>query len=249
MGLTELLIFIGALLGGYVSGLTGFGTGLTALPIFLFVVQPVVAGPIVIICALVAQIQTLPSVWRFIPWKKALPFLISAFLGVPIGTLALSQVSSDNFRLGIGVVLVIYSSFMLLRGKFGDKIVVNGNRISDALVGLGGGFLGGVAGLSGVLPTLWISLRNWGKDTKRGFFQGFNLVVLFVSLVFMQQSGYVTSDVAKLLIAALPGTLLGAVLGRYTYSRLSDARFDLLVLVVFLLSGLAMILLWGLVRL
>jgi len=32
MGVTEILILTGGFVGGYVSGLTGFGTGLTALP-------------------------------------------------------------------------------------------------------------------------------------------------------------------------------------------------------------------------
>jgi hypothetical protein len=34
----------------------------------------------------------------------------------------------------------------------------------DALVGFAGGILGGLAGLSGPLPTLWASVRGRGKD-------------------------------------------------------------------------------------
>src|SRR6266487_3872163 len=38
-------------------------------------------------------------------------------------------------------------------------------------IGFAGGILGGLAGLSGVLPTLWASVRGWGKDERRGVFQ------------------------------------------------------------------------------
>ncbi len=38
--LTYLLIFVGALAGGFVSGLAGFGTGLMALGIWLYVLPP-----------------------------------------------------------------------------------------------------------------------------------------------------------------------------------------------------------------
>lgn len=66
MEVTEILVLIGAFAGGYVSGLTGFGTGLTALPFWLNVVNPVVAAPLVVICSIVAQIQTLPAIWHAI---------------------------------------------------------------------------------------------------------------------------------------------------------------------------------------
>ena len=44
--------------------------------------------------------------------------------------------------------------------------------------GFGGGALGGVAGLSGPLPTIWCGLRGWSADTQRGVYQPFNLAIL-----------------------------------------------------------------------
>ena len=49
-----------------------------------------------------------------------------------------------------------------------------GGRLADAAVGFAGGILGGLAGLSGPLPTLWASMRGWSKDQRRGVFQIFN---------------------------------------------------------------------------
>ena len=58
------LLFFGALAGGFVSGLAGFGTALMALGIWLYVLPPSVAVPLVLICSVVAQTSTLPSIWR-----------------------------------------------------------------------------------------------------------------------------------------------------------------------------------------
>ena len=55
---STLLITGGALAGGLVSGLTGFGTGLTALPIWLLALPPALASPLVIICSVTSQLQT-----------------------------------------------------------------------------------------------------------------------------------------------------------------------------------------------
>jgi uncharacterized membrane protein YfcA len=53
--------------------------------------------------------------------------------------------------------------------------------------------------------------------------------------------GFITFEVARLALVALPGTLLGAWLGRKTYNRLGDNRFDQVVLVLLLLSGVSII--------
>lgn len=57
------VLFFGALAGGFVSGLAGFGTALLALGVWLYVVPPAVAVPLVLICSVVAQTSTLPSFW------------------------------------------------------------------------------------------------------------------------------------------------------------------------------------------
>ena len=46
-----MLLFVGALAGGFVSGLAGFGTALMALGIWLYVLPPAVAVPLVLICS------------------------------------------------------------------------------------------------------------------------------------------------------------------------------------------------------
>ena len=109
------------------------------------------------------------------------------------------------------------------------------------VIGAGGGILGGLAGLSGALPTIWASLRGWGRDTKRGVFQSFNLSILLLALVSQAIGGFIGAEVGKFLLIALPGTLLGAWLGRKTYNRLGDNRFNQVVLVLLLLSGISMI--------
>lgn len=231
----EAVVLGGALLGGLVSGLTGFGTGLVALPVWLQVLPPQQAAPLVVICSVVAQLQTLPAIWHALDWRRMAPFLAGGALGVPLGVACLPHVALGPFKLGLGVVLVLLCSALLL-GKWLPRIQHAG-RGADALVGLGGGFLGGLAGLSGPLPTLWASLRPWGKDERRAVFQGFNFSVLLFALVAQAASGVVTASVGWLVLAALPGTVLGAWVGRRLYGRLDAERFNRLVQAVLLAAG------------
>ena len=63
------LLCLGALGGGFVSGLAGFGTGLVALGIWLYVLPPSLAVPLVIICSIVGQSSTLPAFLHVIDFK------------------------------------------------------------------------------------------------------------------------------------------------------------------------------------
>lgn len=236
---SALVVVGGAFAGGFVSGLAGFGTGLTALGIWLYVLEPAAAATLVLLCSVVSQAQTISTVWHAINPRRVWPMLVTGLLGVPAGGSVLAYLDPNAFRLGLGILLLAYSSFMLL-GRFQPRIAWGG-RAADAAVGLAGGVLGGLAGLSGALPTIWATLRGWTKDERRGVFQAYNLTVLSGALGWHAASGLLTAEVVRLAIIALPGTVIGAWLGARTYRRLSDRRFHNLVLALLGASGLTLV--------
>ena len=243
MGFTEVMVLCGAFAGGFVSGLTGFGTGLSALPLWLLVLAPTRAAPLVVVCSVVAQLTTLPAIWRHIEWRVTAPFLLGALLGVPLGTWLLGHLPTMALREGFGWFLVAYASLMLVLRRLPE--FRTGGRIADTGIGLGGGVLGGLAGLSGALPTIWAILRGWGKQRQRGMFQAFNTVILGFALVTQGFGGYLDAELGRLLWYALPGTLAGAWCGRRIYARLGDRRFNQVVLGVLLFGGIATVSLAG----
>jgi uncharacterized protein len=236
------LIFVGALAGGTVNGLTGLGTALTALPVWLQAVEPIVAAQLGSACSVLGHLRTFPTIWNAMDWRRLAPMLAAGLVGVPIGTLILPHVSLGVFKLGVGLVLAAHCSFMLLAaGRVRIAAGARGDRWGELAVGFGGGLLGGLAALSGVLPTVWASLKDWRKDERRIFFQAFNFTVLTAVLVVSSVSGLVGPRSVVAFAVAAPGTLIGASLGLRIYRRLDDLRFDRVVLVVLLLSGLALV--------
>jgi hypothetical protein len=167
------LLLFGALAGGFVSGLAGFGTALMALGIWLYALPPSVAVPLVLICSIVAQTSTLPSIWRSIDFRLVWPFLIGGLAGVPLGTLLIAHADPRVFKLSIGVLLLVFPSALYFnRAPIAPRF---GGRGADGMVGFAGGILGGLAGLSGPPPILWANLRGWGKDERRGVFPDLQL--------------------------------------------------------------------------
>jgi uncharacterized membrane protein YfcA len=235
---TVLVVLGGALAGGLVAGLAGFGTGLIALGIWLHVLAPATASTLVAVCSVLSQVQTLRVIWHAVDRTHIWPMLVAGLLGVPIGTQLLAHIDPAAFQLSMAVLLLGFSGFMLL-GRF-QPTVHWGGRAADAGVGLLGGVLGGLSGLSGPLPIMWAALRGWNKDRRRGVIQVFNLTILLAAIVAHAASGLVNPAFIRLVLIALPGTLVGSWLGVQVYHRLSDRRFHDVVLALLAVSGLSL---------
>jgi uncharacterized membrane protein YfcA len=235
------LLFLGAFAGGFVTGLAGFGTALMALGIWLYVLPPSLAVPLVLICSVVAQSATLPKLWRSFDFRLVWPFIVGGLAGVPVGTVLIAHADPKMFKLGIGLFLLVFPTALYFNRR--PLAIRFGGKWADAGVGFAGGILGSLAGLSGPLPTLWASVRGWGKDERRGIFQTFNWTILFAALCLQVVTGLVDQKVLWLALVAVPGTLLGAFLGARVYHALSDRNFADVVLGLLIVSGIG--LLWS----
>jgi uncharacterized protein len=238
-GIVLAVLMAGALAGGFVSGLAGFGTALMALGIWLYVLPPSVAVSLVLICSIVAQTATMHSVWRSINFRLVWPFLVGGVAGVPLGTILVAYADPRLFKLSVGVMLLVFPTALYLQRK--PMALSIGGQAVDAGIGFLGGVLGGLAGLSGPVPILWASVRGWGKDERRGMFQIFNWTVLTAALCIQAGTGFITREIMWLTLIALPATIGGAWLGARTYHALSDGNFRDVVLGLLFLSGVALI--------
>jgi hypothetical protein len=232
-------LLAGALAGGFVNGLTGFGTGLTALPLWLQALEPVLAAQLVSAASIVGHVTAIPSLWAHVDWRRMAPLLIGGLMGVPVGTWLLPLVPVAAFKLAIGTVLIVYCTFMLIAA--GRVKLKAGGPAAEGVLGVAAGILGGMAGLSGALVTVWASLKGWPKEQRRMIFQTFNMTILAAMLVATVVQGLAGTRFLLALLLATPATLIGGRFGAWLYHRLDDRRFDRVVLVILLVSGLFLV--------
>jgi hypothetical protein len=234
-----LLLAGGAALAGLVQGLSGFAFAMVAMSVWVWGIEPRLAAVMAVSGALVGQVLAVFTVRRGLCLAAFLPFLAGALLGVPLGTWALPHLEPAAFKLTLGLFLVACCPAMLLVHRM--PRLQAGGRWADGAVGLLGGVMGGIGGFSGVLPSLWVTLRGWDKDLQRSVIQNFSLVALSATLASYVYSGLATPDMWPKLAIVVPALLLPALIGARIYHGLSPAAFRRVVLVLLTGAGVAMI--------
>ena len=233
------LVVAGAAAAGFVNGLTGTGYALAALGFWLHAMSPLTAGPLVAFCAVGGHLQSLPRIWKAERWPRLWPFLIAGLLGVPVGTLLLKHVQVQPLKLGVGLILIFYCSWMAFVRR--PPMVSGGGRLADAGIGLVGGVMGGMMSLSGPAPTVWVQLRGWTAADQRGVNQPFNMAILATALVSAGVAGLLDRTFWIWAAICLPTTLIAAHIGLKLYGRVNDTQFRWLVLALLSLSGATLI--------
>ena len=124
---------------------------------------PVVAASatavLIVAFGLIVQGMTVWKLRKAIKPTRLVPFLVGGAIGVPIGGEILHWASAASLRLGIGLVLVAFSSCSLVRPKLPSA--GKAGRLTDGGIGILNDALGGATGLAGVILTIWCSVRDW----------------------------------------------------------------------------------------
>jgi uncharacterized membrane protein YfcA len=230
------IVVVGALVAGFITGLAGFGTGLVASGLWFHALPAAMVPPLVALSSVAAQIVGLIAVRKAFDWPRTWPYLAGGAIGVPLGIGALAAASPFLLRTSVGAFLVVYAAYQLFQRRK-REIGAWGGRSADGIIGVGGGFLGGFAGLSGPLPLIWLQLRGGGGDSQRAVYQPFNLIVLTLASIGMAVSGQITMPMLWIAFLCLPATLIGAWIGARVYVGVSAQTFQRVVLCLLLVSG------------
>jgi hypothetical protein len=141
-------------------------------------------------------------------------------------------------RVGVGVLLVIYSLYSLLR----PKLKPIGSSVSiDVGIGALNGLLAGLTGLVGVVVTVWCQLRALPKDVQRTTFQPVMFASGCVTGISLSIAGAVTTETVKLYFLGLPVMLTGMWSGFRLYGKLNDETFRKIILLLLLVSGVMLV--------
>ncbi len=237
-GLVLGFFLLATLIGGFVSGFSGFAMGLVVSGVWLHIITPVETATLISGFGLLTQGYGIWQLRRALRWRNVWPLTLGSAIGIPIGVMLLTYINPAHLRFAVGALLVMYTTYGLARPALKPvKIGVP----TDIAIGLCNGVLGGMTGLGGVISTISCQLRGWPKDMQRAVFQP----VLFAAFVLISLSlataGALTEHTLRLYALGAPFLLTGLWAGFKLYGKIDDELFRKAVLVLLLLSGLSLI--------
>lgn len=232
------LFALAAFTGGFVSGFSGFAMGLVVSGVWLHIITPLQTATLIAGYGLLTQGYGIFKLRRTLDLQKAWPLVLGTIIGIPIGVSILAYVNPTYVRLGVGVLLVLYSVYSLTRPVFAPMKIGTG---ADIAIGVSNGMLGGLTGLGGVISTISCQWRGWPKDVQRAVFQPVLFIAFVVISISQAVAGSFTRDTLTLYAIGVPFMVAGLWIGFKLFGKINDETFRKTVLVLLLFAGLSLI--------
>lgn len=225
-----------------VSSIAGFAfSALCGAMLFHLLGKPVHIVEIMLMCSIGIQSLSVITLKNAINIKYLSRFLVGGAVGLPLGVYLLTHVSSALYMRCMGIFLIVYGIYMLVRRPF---VIGYAGFLGDCIAGFFGGVTGGFAAFPGAFVTIWCGLKGWSKDDQRGVYQPYILVMqvfglLLIAVVQSSHSHQHSMDVQAL--SYVPAALLGTWCGIAIFRRLTDLQFARSVNLLLIVSGVGLV--------
>ena len=161
-------------------------------------------------------------------------------IGVPIAVSLLQSTDTHLLRRGFGIIVALYAGLHAAPADTGRGRRGSG-RHWVALIGFGGGLVGGLTAMPGAIPTIWCDMRGMPKSEQRGLVQPFIAAMQLFALGAAARTHDLSSKVFVDLAVSLPALFAGSALGMMAFHRVNETVFRKTVLVLLLLSGISLV--------
>jgi uncharacterized protein len=217
------LLALAAFLAGLARGFSGFGAALIFVPLASALLEPRMAGPILLLIDAIFASYLVPAAWSKGNRREVSMMLVGAAAGVPLGTIVLKMADPVTLRWIITVLAALL--LLLLIGGWRYR----GRPHWTATLSVGGvsGLFSGIAQIGGPpVISYWLGTEDdMGKVRANVilFFMGGNIL----SFVSYWGAHLITGPVLSLALIAGPPYGMGTYAGSHMFGFASPRSFRL----------------------
>lgn len=217
---------------GLVQGLTGFGSALVAMPLFLLFLDARTAVPLSILNGLIITIYLCLQLKRHLDRRKIFPLLLGCLPGIIAGVYFLKRADNTWIKILLGILLVGYASFSL---KFKPR-AIKMPSFGPYAAGFATGVIGSAFSAGGPPVIIYTMLAGWSKDSIKATLSGLFLITGILIAGAHWFSGLTNGLVLRYLAVSAIPVISGVWSGSRIYYRTTTESYIRIIL--FLLIGL-----------
>ncbi len=234
-----LLIFAILFVSTFIHSTLGFGQALIAMPLLAMVVELKTATPLVAFVLMTVAAVILLKNWRVVDLSAVWCLVLSSCLGIPVGLFLLKGGPEGLMKVFLGILVILFSLYNLANRhlKIIDLSRVSGGSGIAYLFGFVAGVVGAAYNTSGVVITIYATLRDWSPERFRSTLQSYFVFTGLFILASHGLAGLWTPYVLKLYVISWPLILAAIFLGGKLNRFIPQGQFDGYVNVGFLIMG------------
>lgn len=227
------VILLGLAKGGF------SGVGAVSLPMIALAISPVKAAAILLPILIV---QDVVGVWAFRKtWDRGTLALMlpSAAVGIVLGYLLASRVSSDTVLGVLGVISVVFAAQRLWVERRGQIVAPSRAPLwVGAILGAASGFTSQVAHAGGPPFQMWILPRRLPRDVMVGTTAIFFAVVNWIKVPAYVALGQFSRENMAIAGTLLPVAIVSTFAGVWLVRRVAAERFYTFIYILMVAVGL-----------
>lgn len=225
------------LLAYFIRGISGFGSGLVAVPLLALMFPLPLVVPFILLLDFTASLVMGGLNLKLVRWDEVKPLVPLGAVGVVLGTTLLVSLPKTPLLIGLGVFVLAFAIRSLLN-LHGERLV---SRWWAAPASLLGGTVGGLFGTGGPPYVIYLNHRLQDARQLRATLSGtFFLEGLFRIASFSTAGLLVNMEVWKNYALGLPVALLALYGGSHMHTSLSNAQIKRVIGALLLLSSLSL---------
>ncbi|MDH5595051.1 MAG: sulfite exporter TauE/SafE family protein [Gammaproteobacteria bacterium] len=231
---TYLAAFFILLIAYLIRGITGFGSGLIAIPLLAHFLPLTFVVPLVLVLDFTASIVISRHMHLQVRWEEIRFLLPMSIAGILLGTFLLVSLPREPLLVGLGLFVIFFG----LRYVFNIHSEKPISRWWAVPTGLSGGMIGAMFGTGGPPYVVYLSHRLHDKTQLRGTLSGlFMLDGALRVITFLFFGLLLQDDMFISLLIALPLMGLGLYLGNKIHLGITHRQQLAIIGGLLLISG------------
>ena len=219
-----------------VKGLSGFGSGLIAIPLLALMFPITFIVPVLGLLSYSGTIMQSFHLRKQVVWRDMLPLIPFSLMGITVAVWLLVNVDEKSLVMALGLFVLLYSVYSLL--PLPDPV---GGRKWAVVAGSFGGMVGALFGTGGPFYVVYLKMRQLEKGQFRATIAMIFLVDGGVRISGYAISGLYNTQVLLMVAVLFPVLFLGMYVGHHLHIKIDQTLFNRVISVLLMLSGIMLL--------